>query len=389
MRYTDEQELFLSATSKNLLLDAPAGSGKTETVAERVRRSAVAGRKTQLTCFTHVARQTLQNRLDAAGLNLTVRTVVSLAYEAVVDEYGAFSVGDGGDIAREVCARTPVKPGHLLQLEALTVNGAPLPDSLPSVTGEVWEKYQETKEARGYMTFFDVILAATALTSFAWDELVVDEAQDLTPTQLKMLDSFGAESMVLVGDPSQAIYGFSGVDVDLFPSLELRGWETYHLTESFRVPSGILPVVNIGREIPLRSARSGGLVTASPMAYADVASHLGPLLQAGDVVIGATARQLARIVSYMALFHPSVPVSTSWAEGTHVEGTVYLTTAHSSKGGEWDRVFLLDVGAGGLWSPMGSSSADRRKLFYVAASRALSELHLIQTGASLPWGLVV
>lgn len=391
MRFTDEQNKFLQASESLMLLDAPAGSGKTETVAERVRLGVEAGKRVLLSCFTHSARVTLQNRLAMAGIFEPVRTVSSLAYEIVTDEFGPMDVGDGYEVAVAVCARTPVAPRDLLLLESLTLNGAPLPDSLPSVTGEVFADYQKRKQELGYATFADLIVAATGLQSMDWDELVVDEAQDLTPTQLRLLESFGISDMILVGDPHQSIYGFSGVDADLFQKLEDGGWTSHSLTKSFRVPSGILPAVNVARSVPLTSVRGGGTILADYVDASDLARFVGEQVEVGDVVIAYSAKQLSKLATYLAAFRPDVPLSFSWQKNVESAGTVHLSTAHSAKGGEWGRVWLLYVSETGLWSPMSSDDeAARKRLFYVAASRASDELRLVQTvEGDLPWGLVV
>ena len=70
---------------------------------------------------------------------------------------------------------------------------------------------------------------ATALR-WRFRHLLVDEAQDLTPVQHRLIDLLraGNDDLFLVGDPAQAIYGFNGSDPallvevsDRFPGIEI------------------------------------------------------------------------------------------------------------------------------------------------------------------------
>lgn len=387
MRFTKEQNNFINKDSTRLLLEAPAGSGKTETVAERVRVLTEKDRKVQVVCFTHSARNTLQRRLEAAGIGIEVRTVVSLAHEIVMEALGAdsYEVGDGIELAREVCVRGVASAGQLVNLEALTANGAPLPNKMSSEVGEVFDAYQTRKQESNYLSFIDVVVLANGLKKYDWDELIVDEAQDLTPSQYNMLMSFGAKSVTLVGDSLQAIYGFSGVNPDMFDELS-KDWEKISLTKSFRVPSGILPAVNAPRSSQLTSVHSGGKITVLKSDYKQVPELLENLLKSGDCVIGATTRQLERVASRVELLSNN-SVSRSWEEG-ELPGSIHFSTVHSAKGGEWERVFVLDITAKGIWSPMDSTEAEAKRLFYVAASRAQEELVLVNIGDKLPWGMI-
>jgi DNA helicase-2/ATP-dependent DNA helicase PcrA len=68
--------------------------------------------------------------------------------------------------------------------------------------------------------------------------LFVDEAQDLNPLQLAVLDQWrvGRDDLTLVGDPSQSIYGFNGADPSVLTALEQRfpGIEVIRLSANYR-----------------------------------------------------------------------------------------------------------------------------------------------------------
>ena len=387
MDFTEEQKQFINHNSLNLILDAPAGAGKTETVAARVQRLHEQGKSVLLICFTHSAERTLQKRLDSAGINVKVRRVVSLAHEIVSEVFGedAFEIGDGSDLAKEVAVRGVATAKQIIDLEGLIANGAPLPNSMTAATGEVFDSYVKLKQQRQYLSFIDLLLIANGLKQLDVDEIVVDEAQDLTSCHLNMILSFGSRAITLAGDPGQALFGFSGVNPDLFSELVGEGWDKVSLTRSFRVPEGILPAVNVARSTPLSAVRSGGTIETMETDYKGVAVALERVLRPGDAVLGTRSAQLERVASRVAE-QTTTPVSRSWDGGIKA-GTAQFSTVHSAKGGEWNRVFILDVGAQGIWTPMTVSEEDRRRIFYVAASRALDTLILVKTGDELPWGM--
>lgn len=387
MRFTEEQQAFIDSRSSRLILDAPAGSGKTETVAERVRTLVEEDKKVQLICFTHSAEKTLQKRLDDAGVEVQVRRVVSLAYEIVTEAFGEnyFEIGNGSDIASEVSVRGVATTKQILELEGLIANGAPLPTSMSAAVGEVFESYNNLKKDRNYLSFTDLLLIANGLKQYDVDEIVVDEGQDLTSIHMNFLLSLGSTSMTVAGDPGQALFGFSGVNPNLFSELVEEGWDRVSLTKSFRVPEGVLPAVNAARCAPLQAVRTGGTMRTIETDYKGVSRAIQGLLEPGDVVIGTRSAQLERVASRLEA-ETNTPVSRSWKGGLQ-PGTVQFSTVHSAKGGEWQRVFILDVGAQGIWSPMETDEDQQKRLFYVAASRTLDELIFLKTGDELPWGL--
>lgn len=73
--------------------------------------------------------------------------------------------------------------------------------------------------------------------------VLVDEAQDLNPTQYRLLELIGAQREMLVGDPQQSIYGFRDADYRLFQSRVDEG-HVRNLTKNFRSTQGILRFVD-------------------------------------------------------------------------------------------------------------------------------------------------
>ena len=83
-----------------------------------------------------------------------------------------------------------------------------------------------------------------------YDVVFIDEAQDLSPIQWKMVDILKKNSkhVILAGDDDQAIYGWAGADVKRFqqePAKEIV------LPQSYRVPKLVQHIAdNILNRIP-------------------------------------------------------------------------------------------------------------------------------------------
>lgn len=69
--------------------------------------------------------------------------------------------------------------------------------------------------------------------------VLVDEAQDVNPTQHRLLDTLGIEHEMIVGDPQQSIYAFRHADRQLFIDRVART-EQRNLPKNWRTDRGIL-----------------------------------------------------------------------------------------------------------------------------------------------------
>ena len=85
-----------------------------------------------------------------------------------------------------------------------------------------------------------------------WKAALVDEFQDTDPRQWRVVETlFGPTTLVLVGDPKQAIYGFRGGDV--FAWLQARAQargEALRLAKSWRAGTGLCKAINALFSVP-------------------------------------------------------------------------------------------------------------------------------------------
>jgi DNA helicase II / ATP-dependent DNA helicase PcrA len=92
----------------------------------------------------------------------------------------------------------------------------------PETIAKVYAEYEQTKRRAGQLDFSDLLLVmAGAIEEYAdvaeevrsrYRHFVVDEYQDVSPLQQRMLDAWlgGRDDLCVVGDANQTIYSFAG-----------------------------------------------------------------------------------------------------------------------------------------------------------------------------------
>lgn len=154
------------------------------------------------------------------------------------------------------------------------------------------------KIARDLCDFDDLIYMPLKSDGRMWqnDWLLVDEAQDTNPARRalyrKMLKPGGRA--VFVGDPGQAIYGFTGADND---SLELLrkefGCSTLPLTVTFRCPKSVVTLAKTWvSHIESHPNNGEGSVTKLP--YAKLLADVNQL-KSSDAILCRNTRPLVEL----------------------------------------------------------------------------------------------
>ena len=111
---------------------------------------------------------------------------------------------------------------------------------LASIVAEVLA-FEALKASIGAIDFTDMLSLALGVDSPHRRLLVVDEAQDLSPLQIRLVEHWAsaADHLVWVGDPDQAIYGFAGADGKHIHDRIRSGVPARRLTQSWRVPKAV------------------------------------------------------------------------------------------------------------------------------------------------------
>jgi len=273
------------------------------------------------------------------------------------------------------------------------------------------------------------------------DVLIIDEAQDLSTAQWKFInESFKKAKRVYIGgDDDQAIFEWSGADVNMF--INLKGERTV-LTESYRIPKKVHSLAEgISGRITNRSVKSyqprskdGEVEYWADLQHIDFSSGTWLLLARNTYMLGEMAATI-RNCGYCYTLKGTSSVSKTCVEaielwGKHVEGLalskkeqdklmtytssldkktiwheafdkmqveskeyyisllrrgeslkkeprIAVSTIHGSKGGEADNVVLLTDMVGSTWEGMPMNPNAEHRVWYVGVTRCRNSLHIV------------
>ena len=466
MRPTPEQEEALEYFLKgnDLKLTAVAGSGKTTTL--RLMGESAPGKKLLYLAFNRSVREEARRKLPP---NTEPRTLHSLAYGKMKDLHPKLmeKMRDGGRVRpyhfKEAFGLNPIE-AHLAKMVLEVFLRSPEKEpSVEMVPEGVFDSFQHlepqkvrkrvgrllgvVKKAWGRMQDpsdpfplahdgYVKIWASTRPRLEDWDAILLDEAQDLDPIFLGVLESQTHAQRVYVGDPAQQIYAWRGA---VNAMAKLSG-ENRTLSWSFRFDETISALVRdlmdlFGRTVPLQGKapwKSYVMERPSRYPYALLTrTNLGLIDALMNIrakrphVVGGVEELKALIRDAKDLYygrertnpHPELLLIEKWEEletlaeeagdssakilvslakrgfGTvevylesvwprEEEADVILSTVHKAKGREWDRVYVWNDFPNLLSEPKRGAKKDlheiieEQNILYVALTRARRELIL-------------
>lgn len=272
-----------------LAIVAPAGSGKTRVLTRRIayrcREERVEPRHVLAVTFTRKAAGELVSRMGKLGVDgrITAGTFHAIALgqlrrhaaernrevPRVVERKsrilaplmggrGAASTVAVSDIAAEI----EWAKARLIGPDDYEAAAEAAGRRSPRGAGEVsalYERYEHEKRRRHLIDFDDVLSrcsdAITRDEEFAagqrwrFRHFFVDEFQDATPLQLRLLRAWLGDSseLTVVGDPAQAIYGFTGADAAPLVRFEraFPGSETIVLERNYRSTPAVVSLAEV------------------------------------------------------------------------------------------------------------------------------------------------
>ncbi len=302
MQYSKQQLAFFSAlleTSANIILIAVAGAGKTTTILEAIHRLLVNKQGTRI-AYAAFNRAIKRDASDKLGFQkgCFINTFHGFGLESLTRSFKITKnskqefLNSSGEVwidskkTAKLCAKLNIKP-ELVNFVVKVVSQAKqqmIGFLIPATSRDAWlaivEKHDLTSEltdlsgeyeseeqmlaaalrasclvlqesiktAREFVDFDDMIYLPVLLKLHIWqyDYVFIDEAQDTNPARRclakRMLKTGGR--LIAVGDPKQAIYGFTGADND---SLEIIKQEfsavEMPLTVSYRCPQSVVDFV--------------------------------------------------------------------------------------------------------------------------------------------------
>jgi DNA helicase II / ATP-dependent DNA helicase PcrA len=301
-----EQEEAARAVRGPVCILAGAGTGKTRTITHRiayaVRTGAVAPGQLLAVTFTARAAGEMRTRLRALGVGRDASGpgVQALTFHAaalrqlryfgprvlggpvpeLVDNkirLVALAAARGGvrdpsrtvlrDLASEIeWAKVTLCPPERYAARAAEA-GREAPVPVPTMIA-VMAAYEEVKARSGALDFEDLLLVTAAAIEEHRDvaeemrsryrHFVVDEYQDVSPLQQRLLDAWlgGRDDLCVVGDPNQTIYSFTGATPSYLLEFGRRhpGATVVKLVRDYRSTPQVVELANrvLGRRSTLR-----------------------------------------------------------------------------------------------------------------------------------------
>lgn len=269
-----------------LLVVAPAGCGKTEALAIRVagileRETLDVGRKVLVTTFSNRARDNIRDRLSSylPGPVMRDRVTVSNYHGLSARIFRAHGRTIGmdpemllpdSDWVRSQCLRWNWGWDQILPAEeALRLAKQSSADDdavhafLVSRGSHRALRLEEKRIAENRLTYDDLprlaelILAEDAVADLYrshFGAVVVDEYQDLTPQQLRIVNAIGVGKTTFAGDLAQGIYGFAGANPTIIDeAVRQQCSDVIEFAESHRSSPAVLAMVN--SLVPLTDGR--------------------------------------------------------------------------------------------------------------------------------------
>jgi DNA helicase-2/ATP-dependent DNA helicase PcrA len=329
---------------------APAGSGKTAVLIERVRelrRRGVPDKRILCTTFNRDARVELQERLAAAGVgSVAARTFHSVGWWLLREERLARrggprelsfnqwkrlcatalrEVGEWIDPSDARAAIGAIKLGELASPEEFR-GQADRRENGPTLA-RIYELYERHLAEQQIHDFDDlVLLAVRALRCDAelrrrWQarfrDVLVDEYQDIEPAQELLVRILAApqDCLFCVGDEDQTLYGWRRASVRRMVDLDLAypGLERHSLAHNYRCPPQVVAAsrrlierneIRFPKQIEPDPARPPGgedaLALHEHASQADAAAEIASTLQPADrdqIVVLARTTNLLRTVA--------------------------------------------------------------------------------------------
>lgn len=427
-------------TDNQLLILAGAGSGKTSVLTKRIQyRIAKGADPTSILALTFTAaaaaemRERVEKLFPNAGVKLS--TFHSLALSILRDKFegrhGYEILGFkkppmpkevlGNDFLCEL-ADAGVSPGAFSREDLFS-------DKLPKHIAKKTETSRQRVLDSGEVVFEDLIYLAIRLIETdtlvrsiiqnRYREIMVDEYQDINPTQYRLVRAIlgSSKSLFAVGDDDQAIYGFRGADIGNifrfqkdFPSCKLirLEWnyrsvpEVLHLANRIfkDKPVALRKVLRAGNnrqdDIFRENRKTEIWISRDPveeiqkivMTIREMRELYGLPLKGFAVLVRYNRQreyyeQALRACGIMAGEIQEDEVGGNLEEIANRDA-VHVVTVHGSKGLQYPVVFYAGMAEGltpgeckGNRKQRKAQLAEERRLFYVGVTRAESVLYLL------------
>ncbi|HEU5222161.1 MAG TPA: ATP-dependent helicase [Candidatus Lumbricidophila sp.] len=315
----DEQRAVALAIHGPVCVRAGAGTGKTRAITHRIAYGVATGAydpsKVMALTFTTRAAGELRSRLGALGARgVQVRTFHSAALAQLnhfwpilagrpaprVYELKARMLTEAAERVKVRCDRPTLRDlaaaielrkvtgSSRAQFEArLHAHGAPGTLTVAQALA-IESAYEQVKDERHAIDFEDVLLATAGMIEAepsvalhvreSYRHFVVDEYQDVSPAQQRLLDLWLGKrtELCVVGDASQTIYSFAGANAEYLLGFERR-YDDAQVVELVRNYRSTAEIVGLANEVMRGRPGALNLVAAGAVAQpAPTVPRYGP-----------------------------------------------------------------------------------------------------------------
>ncbi|MDT8273909.1 MAG: ATP-dependent helicase, partial [Desulfomonilia bacterium] len=345
----DEQLKAVGFQDGFLVVHAGPGTGKTRVLVERIKALKKNDDRTSILAVTFTTRAAAEIAQRLGREDVDVNTFHGLASRILRGSGRSFVVADDAmlrDEAKEL-GRADAESWVRDLLFRMSTRQPLLHEQAAFV---------ETLRRKGLFPFEGLIEEAVATLRTAtnrprWNHVLVDEFQDINPVQYLFFRELGgtAESIMVIGDANQAIYGFRGSTPEAFDDV-LRDYPRAHvlrLEETYRMSSPLSRASNafIGATA-VRSLREGETIrlVESPVPNEFIAREIESLvggLRHSAVACAQAEYALSDIAVIVRTQQQAQPVLEALDRASIPYDTAYARSL-SEKPGIAERIMILE-----------------------------------------------
>ncbi len=240
------------------------------------------------------------------------------------------------------------------------------------------ETYENRKTEANAVDFEDMIIHAANLLETCPDlhqayhdkypYLLVDEFQDIAPADFRLISRL-SENLFAVGDDDQAIYGFRGGNSEIMLKFtDQKDVVKYEITRNYRSTSTI---VEHARALIERNAPR---IRKDLRAYNPMQQHIKTVQTTPETAATALLRELESSQETAVLARTNYETDQIQTMLANHSTAPEITTIHKAKGREWEKVILIHNTLERQFPRRDSELTEERRVFYVAMTRAKTEL---------------
>lgn len=273
MNYNEKQFLAIESKNPNVVIIAPAGSGKTSTLVGAIKRYKDENPDSKVVAITFTRKSAEDLRLRLNGyFGINASTIHSWSYQELEnlaqllrkeDSTNTFKIKlleeeKIKEILDEICTKKHYYYIKKLELYFYVMGNynIDIEDSIKRIYESVRNEYISYKKKHGLYDFTDLPeYLLDKLNDYernidSIDALFVDEFQDVDLIQLELFNRVKAEKKFYIGDPNQSIYLFRGATSDVIKKLE--NFELMGLDQNYRSYQEIIDFASYYQQLALQ-----------------------------------------------------------------------------------------------------------------------------------------